>query len=302
VHRRKKLNSPVQKPPLRAWILLIILALIWGSSFILIKRGLVGLTPQMVGSLRIVAASLFLLPFAIHRLSRVSRSHWKYLASIGFLGSLIPSFLFAIAQTQLDSAVTGVLNALTPIFTVLVGLIVYKQRQKANIFVGISIGFIGAVILSLAGASGALSFNLFVFFVVAATLCYGLNLNIIKYHLGNLQALTVTSISLMLTGPVALIHLAVFTDFFPRVLAEPAVQLAAGYIALLGVMGTAIALIIFNKVVQITEPVFASSVTYIIPIVAVVWGVLDNETLQVMHFVGMATILVGVYITNRIRS
>jgi len=292
----------VQKPTLRAWILLIILALIWGSSFILIKRGLVGLTPQMVGSLRIVAASVFLLPFAIHRLGRVSREHWKYLASIGFLGSLIPSFLFAIAQTKLDSAVTGVLNALTPIFTVLVGLIIYKQHQKTNIFLGIFIGFIGAVILSLAGASGALSFNTYVLFVVAATLCYGLNLNIIKYHLGNLQALTVTSISLMVTGPVALIHLAFFTDFFPQLITQPSVQVAAGYIVLLGIMGTAIALILFNKLVQITEPVFASSVTYIIPIIAVVWGVLDNETLQLMHYVGMATIIVGVYITNRVRS
>jgi len=292
----------VQKPPLRAWILLIILALIWGSSFILIKRGLVGLTPQMVGSLRIVAASLFLLPFAIQRLGKVSRQHWKYLASIGFLGSLIPSFLFAIAQTRLDSAVTGVLNALTPIFTVLVGLIIYKQRQKANIFIGVLIGFLGAVVLSLAGASGALSFNAFVLFVVIATICYGLNLNIIKYHLHDLPALTVTSVSLLITGFVALLHLTIFTDFFPQLVSSPSVQIATGYIVLLGVMGTAIALILFNKLVQITEPVFASSVTYVIPIVAVAWGVLDEEKLQLLHYVGMGTIIVGVYITNRVRS
>lgn len=292
----------MQKPNLRAWFLLIILALIWGSSFILIKRGLVGLTPQMVGSLRIVAASLFLLPFALQRMRSVSRAHWKYLASIGFLGSLIPSFLFAIAQTRLDSAVTGVLNALTPIFTVLVGLLIYKQHQKANIFIGVLIGFFGAVVLSLAGASGALSFNAFVLFVVLATICYGLNLNIIKYHLGNLPALTVTSVSLLITGPIALLHLALFTDFFPQVINTQNVQVAAGYIALLGVMGTAIALILFNKLVQITEPVFASSVTYVIPIVAVIWGVLDQEVLQPMHYVGMATIIVGVYITNRVRS
>lgn len=298
----KSVNSLVQKPPLRAWILLLILAVIWGSSFILIKRGLVGLSPQMVGALRIVAASLFLLPFAIHRLNRVSKEHWKFLASIGFLGSLIPAFLFAIAQTKLDSAVTGVLNAMTPIFTVIVGLIVYKQRQKANIFIGIGIGFLGAMLLSLAGAKGSLTFNAYVFFVVLATLCYGLNLNIIKYHLGNLQALTVTSISLLITGPVALIYLAFFTDFFPQVANSPEVQIAAGYVILLGIMGTAIALILFNQLVQITEPVFASSVTYLIPIVAVIWGLLDKEVLQSMQFVGMITIVVGVYITNRIRK
>ena len=292
----------MQKPPLRAWILLIILAFIWGSSFILIKRGLVGLSPQMVGSLRIVAASIFLLPFAIIRLNRVNKEHWKFLASIGFLGSLIPSFLFAIAQTKLDSAVTGVLNGMTPIFTVIVGLVIYKQRQNANIFIGIGIGFIGAMMLSLAGANGRLTFNGYVLFVVAATICYGLNLNIIKYHLGKLQALTVTSISLLMTGPVALIHLAFFTDFFQQVVISHEVQLAAGYVALLGIMGTAIALILFNQLVQITEPVFASSVTYLIPIVAVMWGVLDNEKLQFMHYIGMVTIVVGVYITNRIRS
>lgn len=292
----------MQKPPLRAWILLLILAVIWGSSFILIKRGLEGLTPQMVGSLRILSASLFLLPFAIHRRKRVSRGHWKFLASVGFLGSLIPAFLFAIAQTKLDSAVTGVLNAMTPIFTVIVGLIIYKQRQQANIFIGIGIGFLGAMILSLAGAKGALTFNAYVLFVVVATLCYGLNLNIIKYHLGNLQALTVTSISLLITGPVALIHLAFFTDFFSQVVNSPEIQIAAGYVVLLGIMGTAIALILFNQLVQITEPVFASSVTYLIPIVAVIWGLLDKEVLQSIQFIGMLTIVIGVYITNRIRK
>jgi drug/metabolite transporter (DMT)-like permease len=292
----------VQKPPLRAWLLLIILAIIWGSSFILIKRGLVGLSPQMVGSLRIVAASLFLLPFAIVRIKRVSKEHWKFLSSIGFLGSLIPSFLFAIAQTRLDSAVTGVLNGMTPIFTVLVGLLIYKQRQKANIFIGIAIGFIGAMMLSLAGSSGNLTFNAYVLFVVAATVCYGLNLNIIKYHLGKLQPLTVTSISLLITGPVALIHLGFFTDFFSQLSSSSDVQIAAGYVVLLGILGTAIALILFNQLVQITEPVFASSVTYLIPIVAVVWGVLDKEVLLPMHYIGMVTIVVGVYITNRIRS
>lgn len=291
----------MQTPSLKAWLYLVLLALIWGSSFILIKRGLVGLQPEMVGSLRIVAASLFLLPFAIHRLPRVKKPDWKFLASVGFLGSLIPSFLFAIAQTRIDSAITGVLNALTPIFTVLVGLIIYKQRQPNNISLGIAIGFVGAVILSLAGAAGSISFNGFALFVVLATVCYGLNLNLIKQHLQNLQALTVTSVSLLIAGPLAVVHLLVFTDFLPLVTSDPVAQKSAAYIALLGVMGTAIALIIFNKLVQITEPVFASSVTYIIPIVAVVWGVIDQETLQWLHYVGMATILLGVYITNRMR-
>lgn len=292
----------VQKPSAKAWIYLIILALIWGSSFILIKKGLVGLSSGEVGSLRILAASVFLLPIAILRLKRVSKPDWKFLASVGLLGSLIPSFLFAIAQTKMDSGVTGVLNALTPLCTVLIGLIIYKQSQTRGVFLGILIGLLGSVVLSFASSTGAFSFNFYALFVVGATICYGFNLNIIKHHLGKLQALTVTSISLLFAGPLALIHLLVFTDFFQTVISSPEAQLATGYILILGIMGTAIALIIFNNLVQITDPVFTSSVTYLIPLVAVTWGVLDGEILEVGHFAGMITILLGVYITNRVKA
>ncbi len=279
----------------------MILAALWGSSFILIKRGLVGLTPWELGALRMVAASVFLLPVAISRLKRVEKEHWKFLASVGLLGSLIPGFLFAFAQMRIDSAIAGVVNALTPIFTILIGLLVYKQKHPARIFLGILIGFVGTTILALAGKSGGIAFNSYVFFIVLATICYGANTNIIKYHLNKLQALTVTAVSLLIAGPVAVVYLFGFTDFLTKVISSPDVQLAAGYTALLGIMSTAIALSLFNKILQITDPVFASSVTYLIPIVAVIWGVIDNETLLPMHFIGMGAIVLGVYITNQLR-
>ena len=291
----------MQNPSTKAWLLLITLSLIWGSSFILIKRGLVGLSAQEVGALRIASASVFLFPVAIQRLKRVIKKHWIPLISIGFLGSLIPSFLFAFAQTQMDSSVTGVINALTPLFTVLIGWIIYKQKQRGVILGGVFLGFNGCAFLSMAGANGSLQFNAYALLVVLATVCYGLNINIIKYHLDDLKALTVTAVSLAMAGPIAISYLGFETDYFSSLLTDKSVQIASVYVAILGILGTAIALIIFNKLVQITSPVFASSVTYLIPIVAVIWGIIDNENLYLWHYIGMGLILFGVYITNRTR-
>lgn len=292
-----------QKKSLKAWGLLLLLSLIWGSSFILIKKGLIALTPLEVGSIRILSASLFLLPFAISYLRKVKRTQVKYLISVGFVGSFLPAFLFAIAQTRLPSAITGVLNALTPLFTVLMGLWIYGQKQTSRVFIGILIGFLGAIILITAGSGGAISnFNFYAFYVVLATICYALNVNIIKYHLHGLSSISITSISLAFVGPVAAIQLLFFTDFTIKIFEAEQALTASFYILVLGVVGTAIALILFNRLVSLTDPVFTSSVTYIIPVIAVVWGVLDGETLIFSHIAGIVAILFGVYITNTMKK
>ena len=289
----------MNKHTLLAWSLLLALALIWGSSFILIKRGLVGLSPYELGALRIFSASLFLLPFAIKKIRQVDKKSIPFLLSIGFLGSLIPSFLFGIAQTSLESSITGILNALTPIFTILIGLFIYRQRQESKVFLGILVGFMGTAILISAGSGAMFSeINAYALLAVLATVCYGFNLNIIKYHLSGLHAVTVTSVSLIFVGPIATIYLFGVTDFWMKLMTSEEARLATFYICLLGVLGTAVALIIFNRILQITDPLFASSVTYIIPIVAVVWGVLDGEKLYTMHYVGMISVGIGVYIAN----
>lgn len=295
-------NNMTQKPPLKAWGLLILLSLIWGSSFILIKKGLVALTPLEVGSIRILSASLFLLPFAIGNIRKLKKEQVKYLISVGFVGSFLPAFLFAIAQTQLKSSITGVLNALTPIFTILIGLWVYQQKQSPRVFIGVLVGFIGTIILITAGSGGKISnFNFYAFFVVLATIFYALNVNIIKYHLQALRSLPITSISLAFVGPIAAVQLFFFTDFLFKITAVEGTLLATAYILILGVVGTALALVIFNKLVTLTDPVFTSSVTYIIPVVAVAWGLLDGETLLVSHLIGIASIIFGVYIANSMR-
>ncbi len=290
-----------QKPSLQAWTLLLTLSLIWGSSFVLIKRGLVGLTPDQVGALRMASAMVFLLPVSLWHIRKIKKDKWVLILSAGLLGSLIPAFLFAVAQTRLDSGITGVLNTMVPIFTVIIGWVVYRRQQPATVIVGVVLGFGGSAILIIAGQSSSLAVNTYALLVIVATLCYAGNLNLVKYHLSHLRALTVTSTSLLLAGPLALIYLLAFTDFISRVSTSVAAQTATGYVVLLGVLSTAIALILFNRLVQITEPVFTSSVTYIIPIVAVAWAVYDGEQLFVQHYIGMATILLGVYVTNRIR-
>ncbi len=286
-----------------AWILLFVLALIWGSSFILIKKGLVGLTPYELGSLRIVAATLFLLPSAIKRFKSVDKKSYPFLISVGLLGSLVPSFLFGIAQTRIESSISGVINGLTPIFTILVGLIIYKVKQESKVFLGILVGFIGTAILISAGKGMVFSgFNAYALLVVLATMCYGTNLNFVKFHLGHLHPVTVTSVSLIFVGPAAAIHLFGYTDFWSKLVTVEGTVLPTFYVVLLGVLGTAIALIIFNKVLQMTDALFASSVTYLIPVIAVIWGVLDGESLYPMHYLGMLAVGIGVYIANSNRA
>ncbi len=286
-----------------AWILLFVLALIWGSSFILIKKGLVGLTPYELGSLRIVAATLFLLPSALKRFSTVDKKSYPFLISVGLLGSLVPSFLFAVAQTRIESSITGVINGLTPIFTILVGLLIYKVKQEPKVFLGILVGFVGTAVLISAGKGMELAgFNVYALLVVLATICYGTNLNFIKFHLGHLKAITVTSASLIFVGPLAATHLFGFTDFLSKLTSVAETPISTFYVVILGIFGTAIALIIFNKVLQMTDALFASSVTYLIPIIAVIWGVLDGESLYPMHYLGMIAVGVGVYIANSNRA
>ncbi|MEO1254911.1 MAG: DMT family transporter [Bacteroidota bacterium] len=289
----------MQKSPLVAWVLLLMLAFIWGSSFILIKKGLLGLAPEEVGSLRIVAAWLFMLPFAIKRIPEVEKSKLVYLVSAGFLGSLIPAFLFAIAQTQLESAITGVLNGLVPIFTILIAWVILGQKQTRKVYVGVVIGFVGTTILITAGKGGLVSgINVYALLVVLATICYASNLNLIKQKLNDLHAVTVTSVSLLFVGPIAAVYLFGFTNFWSKLISGNETSLATFYICLLGVLGTAIALIIFNKILQMKDALFASSVTYIIPIFAVMWGVIDGEELFLLHYVGMIAVGLGVYTAN----
>jgi len=283
-------------------ILLGVLSLIWGTSFILIKQGLKVFSPDEVGSLRVASASLFLLPMAIVRAKGLNRGdYWKLFIS-GMMGIFIPAFLYATAQTRMDSSVAGIINTLTPLFTMMVGAILFRQKFRGYAIVGIVLGFAGTVLLSLSRTGETITgFNTYSLLIVLACLLYGANLNFIKFSIPDLTAPTITSVSLMLIGPLAFTYLFGFSGFLEKMSTHPGAWKAFGFIALLGCMSTAIATVLFNKLVKISTPLFASSVTYLMPIVVVMWGVLDGEKLLAGHFMGMAAILGGVFLANRKR-
>lgn len=288
---------------LKSWLFLILLALIWGSSFILIKRGLLVFSPGEVGAYRIVSAGLVLVPLSIAKLKNLNRRQVGNLIIVGLVGSFIPAFLFAKAQTQLSSSLTGVLNALTPLSVVIIGALFFKSRITRRNALGLLIAFVGVGILITVSDGGGLGtftqINSYAFLVLLATLCYGINVNIIKYWFVALKPVEITAISLLMVLPVASMYLFLFTDFSFKLVHADGAYLAAGYITILGVVGTAIALIIFNILVKIATPVFASSVTYLIPIVAILWGVWDGEVLLLGHYIGILAVIIGVWIGNR---
>ena len=282
------------------WSMLLVLALIWGSSFILIKKGLVVFSSGEVGALRIISAGVFLAPVAFSKLKLLSKSHYRLLFFVGLVGSFLPAFLFAKAQTQVDSAIAGILNALTPLFVMWIGVVAFKQSLFRNVVIGIATGLLGTIFLVLAGSGGTINMlNLYVLFIVIATLCYGISVNLIKYRIADLKPMTITSVSMLIVAPFALVYLFTLTDFVDKISNHPLAIPSLGYIVLLGVVGTAIALVLFNYLIKITSPVFSSSVTYLIPIVAIVWGLIDGEILLLGHYLGMVAIIGGIYLVNK---
>jgi drug/metabolite transporter (DMT)-like permease len=283
-----------------AVILLILLSLIWGTSFILMKRGLVAFSPGEVGAIRVVAAAIFLLPFAVTRLKELKVADYGKLFFSGMMGIFIPAFLFATAQTRMDSAITGILNSLTPICVLIIGSLFFRQQFRTRSLLGIFIGLAGTVILIVARKGGEIGgMNVYGMLVVLACICYGVNVNFIKFKLPALKSLTITSVAVLLIGPLALLYLLAFTSFTTTLQNHPNALSSLGYLVLLGVMSTSIATLLFNRLIKISTPLFASSSTYIIPIVAVMWGLLDGEELGLGHFIGMVAIIAGVYIANK---
>lgn len=292
------MNQLKVKPGAEAWLLILLLSLIWGSSFILIKKGLLVYTSTEVAGLRIASAGIALSFFGFKNLHHLKPGKWPYLLISGLLGSFLPAFLFATAQTQLSSALTGVMNATTPIFALLIGALFFRLQFTVRSFAGVIIGFIGAFVLALANNSGFGNLNYYVFLVMAATACYGTNLNLIKAKLADVPSLAITSVSLGLVMPLAIIIL-LTTDFIPKTLEWQNSWFAFTSITLLGIIGTGIALIFFNRLVKLTSPVFTSLVTYFIPIVAIFWGLFDGEMLSIYQGAGIVIILLGVYLANK---
>lgn len=285
--------------PLSTWLKLMLLALVWGSSFLLIKKGLLTYTPTEVAAIRLAAAAAVLAPFALMRLNRIQGRQWIVLLSVGMTGSLLPAFLYAFAQTRLDSGITGALTGLTPLFTLIVGAVLFSQWVSRRTSIGLAIGFAGTLVLVTVQGNGSFELNLYALFIVLATICYALNLNFIKHYLPNLSPITITGVSLLMVLPVALLYLLGPSDVGAKLASGEQAWWSLLAILTLGMVGTAAALILFNHLVQIASAIFASSVTYLIPIVALILGILDGERISIYQVAGMALILFGVWSANR---
>jgi len=280
------------------WIFLTVLALIWGSSFILIKKGLVGLSPMQLGSLRIIFSAVFLILIGFKSITEIKQHQWKYIALTSLFGTFIPAFLFAIAQTQISSSVSSILNSLTPLNTLIIGGLAFGLTFKRSQVFGVIIGLIGTLLLIVNGAINHPNQNYwYTVLVLIASICYATNVNLLKKHLSDVKPLSISTGNFLVMLVPALIVL--FSTDFLTIVENAEVQNSMIYVIILGVVGTGIANIIFFKLIQMSSPVFATSVTYLIPIVAFFWGLLDNEMLTPIQFVGAFIILIGVYLSSK---
>ncbi|MFD2586534.1 DMT family transporter [Croceitalea marina] len=282
------------------WFYLIVLSVIWGTSYILIKKGLDGFTAIQLGAVRIVIAGLFLFLIGFKSLKTISKEEWKWVAVSGFIGSFFPMFLFAFAETEIDSSIASVLNSLVPLFTLFLGLLVFGVSFTKNQFLGVLVGLIGAGFLILFGQNVNPNQNYwYAGFVIIAAIGYAGNANIIKSKLQNVSpmAIAVGNFATIIVPALVILPLSGF--FSNEVTSGKFFWSSLGYVIVLCAIGTCAAKIMFNKLIQLSSAVFSVSVTYLIPIVGIFWGLLDGENFSLKQFFATLLILLGVYLVNK---
>ncbi|MBC8398049.1 MAG: EamA family transporter [Flavobacteriales bacterium] len=284
---------------LRKWGTLVILSLIWGSSYILIKKGLTGLTPIQLGSLRVIVTTIIMAPIGYQKIKHIPRQNMKWVALSAFVGSFFPAYLFAFAETEISSSITAVMVSLTPLFTLLISVFVFGEELLKKQVFGVLIGFTGIIVL-INNELFSSSFNiLYIMFIVLAAFCYAVNANVLKYKLSNIPALGIVFMSFLFMFIPAFIILC-FSDFpFSDFTSDPLIIESIIYIVILAVFGTAIAKVLYIKLLAISTPVFSVSTTYLMPVVAIFWGLLDGEEFKLTQFIGTAIILLGVYLVTK---
>ena len=284
---------------MRKWGTLVILSLIWGSSYILIKKGLTGLTPIQLGSLRVIVTAIIIAPIGYQKIKHIPRQKMKWVALSAFVGSFFPAYLFAFAETEISSSITAVMVSLTPLFTLLISVFVFGEELLKKQVFGVLIGFTGIIVL-INNELFASSFNiLYIMFIVLAAFCYAINANVLKYKLSNIPALGIVFMSFLFMFIPAFIILC-FSDFpFSDFTSDPLIIESIVYIVILALFGTAIAKVLYIKLLAISTPVFSVSTTYLMPVVAIFWGLLDGEEFKLTQFTGTAIILLGVYLVTK---
>lgn len=280
-------------PEKEKWILLVVLSVIWGSSFILIKKSLEHFNPYEVGALRVLIAGLLLLPVAVLNIKKFPRKHLKWLILAAVTGNFIPMFLFPIAETAISSSIAGIINSMMPIFVIVVGALVWKFETTKRQIIGVMISFTGACILAFSGGEGG-EFKLIpILLLLLATFCYAISTTTVKSKLGNIPAKILSafvfSFVLIIPSAVSLVFAGFFNDF------KNDVNLWAGlgFVSLLSIFGTGLAMMLNYRLLNISTPLFASTVTLLMPVVAIIWGVIDGEKLTLLQCIGALIILAG---------
>jgi drug/metabolite transporter (DMT)-like permease len=284
------------------WLLFVLLALIWGSSFILMKRGLEAFTPPQVAAIRMVVSFLFLFPFVIGHIKQIPRDKWIFIIIAGILGNGIPAFLFTKAETGLSSSIAGILNSLTTVFALITGVLFFKMKTTTIKVAGVFLGLAGAVLTVLYNAKGGIEGNYYYgIYIIVACICYAFNVNIIKTYLGPINSVQLSGFALFGVGPLTAAYL-FSTDFVTRISSGSHALISFFYIVLLGVFGTGVSQIMFNKLLKTSSVLFTASITYFIPIVAILWGLLDGENLGWVQILGFVIVITGVFLINKRKS
>lgn len=284
------------------WAILLLLALTWGSSFILMKKGLRTYDFYGVATLRLLWASIVLFPLFIRSMKKIKARHWVAIVAVGIFGNGIPAFLFALAQNSITSSLSGMLNSLTPLFSLIIGFSFFKMKATPFQIIGIGLGLTGTYLLVQNGITNNWNPHTIssAAIVVGATICYAISVNLIKFKLTELNAITITSGAFVSMLPLLFIMGAFFV--WPQVTdagASATVLTDTFYIGILGIIGTGLAVLLFNYLIKISNMLFATSVTYLIPIVAIGWGWYDNEVISLLDILGILIILSGVFLSNR---
>lgn len=280
------------------WLVFALLSIVWGSSFILMKEGLKAFNAYQVASLRMLSAGLVLLPFAIQAFKKIPKDKMGLVIISGLVGNFIPAYLFCIAETRIDSALAGILNSLTPLFTIIVGVVFYKVQTSAIKLLGILIGFIGLACLMLAGKEVHFEHLSYASLVLVATIMYGINVHTVGRYLKEIGSIQIASVafSFLIIPSATVLY---FTDFFNKDFSNPVVLHSTIAGGVLGMIGTSMASILFYYLVKKAGILFGSLVTYGIPVVAVAWGIGFGESLSPLQIFCLGVILFGVYIVNR---
>lgn len=279
------------------WAALVFLSIIWGTSFILMKNGLRSYTPLQIASLRMFIAFLFFTPLAWSAVKKLKKRHLPYILFISIIGNGVTAFMFALAQTEIKSSVAGMLNATTPLFTFLIGVAFYSLKTKLYKLLGLLIGLLGTVALLYFDSDISFSSSLiYPGLAIVATIFYSINVNMVKFNLKDLDGLTISILTFVFVGPLSLV-IFLFTDF-NAVLTKPDFYFSTISIALLALFSSGLALIIFNILIKYTSTIFASTVTYLIPVVAILWGLFDGEIILLLQIIAVGVIIAGIYLVN----